>query len=213
MFTAFPAHAQPTILHIWQGVHSIGAPWWFSAFFSLRCGLRLPRLTYIRSCSKNRHQWTDSESHEFWWCQVCRQWRHRRISMPIVTIKPASRWLWVFNVPEACANLLLVNIPWWRYQMETFSGLLALFDGNPPVTGGFPSQSPVKRRFDVFFYVRLNKRLNKQWSCRWFETPWYPCDVTVMHTFFTQGNKLCKSLHTYPQFTKVHTQIRITNHG
>ena len=61
MFTAFPAHAQPTILHIWQGVHSIGDSIMIFCVFSLRCGLRLPRLTYIRSCSKNRHQWTDSE--------------------------------------------------------------------------------------------------------------------------------------------------------
>ena len=28
---------------------------------------------------------------------------------------------------------------WWRNQMETFSVLLALCEGNPPVTGGFPS--------------------------------------------------------------------------
>ena len=32
---------------------------------------------------------------------------------------------------------------WWRHQMETFSALLALCEGNPPVTGGFPSQRPV----------------------------------------------------------------------
>ena len=25
---------------------------------------------------------------------------------------------------------------------------------------------------DVFFNVSLNERLNKQWNCRWFETPW-----------------------------------------
>ena len=30
--------------------------------------------------------------------------------------------------------------PWWRHQVETFSALPALCDGNPPVTGGFPSQ-------------------------------------------------------------------------
>ena len=30
---------------------------------------------------------------------------------------------------------------------------------SPPVTG------------DVFFDLRLNKRLNKQWRCRLFETP------------------------------------------
>ena len=28
---------------------------------------------------------------------------------------------------------------WWRHQMETFPLLLALCEGNPPVTGGFPS--------------------------------------------------------------------------
>ena len=30
---------------------------------------------------------------------------------------------------------------WWRHQMETFSALLALCEGNSPVTGEFPSQS------------------------------------------------------------------------
>ena len=32
---------------------------------------------------------------------------------------------------------------WWLHQMETFSVLLALCVGNSPVTGEFPSQSPV----------------------------------------------------------------------
>ena len=39
--------------------------------------------------------------------------------------------------------------------METFSALLALCAGNPPVTGEFPSQRPVTRSFDVFFDLRL----------------------------------------------------------
>ena len=34
--------------------------------------------------------------------------------------------------------------------METFSALLALCEGKPPVTGGFSSQKPVTRSFDVF---------------------------------------------------------------
>ena len=38
----------------------------------------------------------------------------------------------------------------WRHQIETFSALLALCEGNPPITGGFPSQRPVTRNFDVF---------------------------------------------------------------
>ena len=35
--------------------------------------------------------------------------------------------------------------------METFSALVTLCEGNPPVTGGFPSQRPVTRSFGVFF--------------------------------------------------------------
>ena len=38
-----------------------------------------------------------------------------------------------------------VTLPWWRHQMETFSALLTLCEGNPPVTGGFPSQRTVTR--------------------------------------------------------------------
>ena len=42
------------------------------------------------------------------------------------------------------------------------------FVGKSPVSGEFPAQRPVTRSFDVFFDLRLNKRLNKQsWGC-WF---------------------------------------------
>ena len=50
---------------------------------------------------------------------------------------------------------------WWRHQMENFSTLLALCAGNSPVNGEFPTQRPVTRSFDVFFDLRLNKRLSK----------------------------------------------------
>ena len=43
--------------------------------------------------------------------------------------------------------------------METFSALLALCEGNLPVTGGFPSQRPVTRSFDVFFDLHPNKTI------------------------------------------------------
>ena len=55
--------------------------------------------------------------------------------------------------------------------METFSALLVICAGNSPVTGEFPSQRPVMRSFDVFFDLRLNKRLSKQSLDWWFETP------------------------------------------
>ena len=64
---------------------------------------------------------------------------------------------------------------WWRHQLETFSSLLALCAGNSPVSGEFPAQRPVTRSFDVFFDLRPNKRLSKQWWGWWFETP--PCPL------------------------------------
>ena len=43
------------------------------------------------------------------------------------------------------------------------NALLAICAGNSSVTGEFPSQKPVTRSVDVFFDLRLNKRLSKQW--------------------------------------------------
>ena len=50
--------------------------------------------------------------------------------------------------------------------METFSALLALCAGNSPVTGELPTQRPVTRSFNVFFDLRLNKRLSKHCNGR-----------------------------------------------
>ena len=55
--------------------------------------------------------------------------------------------------------------------METFTALLAFCVENSPATGEFPAQRPMTRSFDVFFYLRLNKRLIKQSWGWWFETP------------------------------------------
>ena len=62
-------------------------------------------------------------------------------------------------------------VTWWRHQMEIFFALLAICARNSLVSGEFPAQRPVTRSFDVFFDLRLNKRLSKQSRCRWFETP------------------------------------------
>ena len=82
---------------------------------------------------------------------------------------------------------------WWLHQMETFFALLILCEGNPPVTGGFPSQRPVTRNFAVFFDLRLNKCLSKQSRRRWFETPsrslWRHCN--------DQGRESCTSPVVY----------------
>ena len=61
---------------------------------------------------------------------------------------------------------------------------MALCAWNSPVTGEFPTQRPVMRSFDVFFYLRLNKKLSKQSWGWWFETAsrslWRHCNVIRM---------------------------------
>ena len=68
--------------------------------------------------------------------------------------------------------------------MEAFSASLALCAGNSPVTGESPTQRPVTRSFDVFFDLRLNKRLSKQPWGWWFETPprssWRHCNAKLL---------------------------------
>ena len=59
----------------------------------------------------------------------------------------------------------------WRHQMEIFSALLALCEGNSPVTVGFPSQRPMTQIFHIFIDLHLNKWLSKQSRRWWFETP------------------------------------------
>ena len=49
--------------------------------------------------------------------------------------------------------------------------ITGLCAGNSPVTGEFLAQRPVTRSFDVFFDLRLNKRLSKQTWGWWFEMP------------------------------------------
>ena len=58
---------------------------------------------------------------------------------------------------------------------------LAIFAGNSLVPGEFPAQRPVARSFNIFFDLRLNKRLSQQsWGWR-FETLlhplWHHCNV------------------------------------
>ena len=60
--------------------------------------------------------------------------------------------------------------------------------------GEFPTQRPVTRSFDVFFDLRLNKRLSKQPRGRWFQTQLWslwrhcngPCKIPVTVTTYLE---------------------------
>ena len=108
-------------------------------------------------------------------------------SFPLIN-RRSSTW----HLDDHEASISLVS-PWWRHQMETFSALLAICPGNSPVPGEFPAQRPVTRRFDVFFDLRLNKRLRKQLWGWWFETLsrplWRHCKALILleHVYILYG--------------------------
>ena len=95
--------------------------------------------------------------------------------------------------------------------MEIFSVLLAICEGNSPVTGEFPAQKPVTRSFDVFFDVRLNKPLSKQSWGGWFEmlsrTFWRHCNDLLEHSFgvsVTNRERLNQECKTWTIFSSVY---------
>ena len=98
--------------------------------------------------------------------------------------------------------LMSLSDSWWRHQMETFPALLAVCAGNSPVTGEFPTQRPETGSFHVFFDLRLDKRLSKQWWGWSFETPscplWRHCNVLcAIRTIWEDYILRAYSVHWY----------------
>ena len=77
--------------------------------------------------------------------------------------RPILRPLWLMTLATVCLFWVVVLMIWWRLQTETFSTLLALCAGNLLVTGEFPSQRPLTRRFDVLLISTwTNSRVNNR---------------------------------------------------
>ena len=74
--------------------------------------------------------------------------------------------------------------------MGMLSVALVLCDGNPPLTGGCPSQRASDEDIWCFFDVSANKLLNKHSSGRWCETPRGPCAIAVIQQANQEGQTL-----------------------
>ena len=85
---------------------------------------------------------------------------------------PHSMYRW-YNAVSLWHHQFSPKYSSWRHQMETFSALMTLCVGNSLVTVEFPTQRPVMLNFDVFFDLRLNKRLSKQSFGWWFAMPFH----------------------------------------
>ena len=134
-----------------------------------------------------------------------------------------------YNMNLETSNIRVANarkyISWWHHEMETFSASLAICAGNSPITGEFPTQRSLTRSFDVFFHLRLNKRLSKQWWGWWFEMPsrplwrhsnawvanaWrYTCLLYNLHIAMVPNKRYCASNHRHLDFCS--TTIQANN--
>ena len=106
--------------------------------------------------------------YEAW--DICSQWwySYSDTSVHAAVIWPVCRSTGMHMMTSSNGNIFRVTGP-----------LCGEFTG----PGEFPTQRPVTRSFDIFFDLRLNKRLSKQSYGWWFETRswslWRHCNVKV----------------------------------
>ena len=113
----------------------------FVVFFDLRLNKRMSK--------QSRRRWFGTPSRSLWRHCYGRILCWRRVS--ITTIVTLNQLM----MTSSNGNIFRVTDP-----------LCGEFTG----PGEFPTQRPVTRSFDVFFDLRLNKRLSKQPWDWWFET-------------------------------------------
>ena len=109
---------------------------------------------------------------------------------------------------------------WKIIIMTSSNGNMFRFNG--PLCGEFtgpgelPAQRPVTRSFDVFFYLRLNKRLSKQPWGWWFETSpwslWRQCNecLKLPHPRVSWNSHLWHNTEAWPKwlsFFRLHFKI------
>ena len=69
----------------------------------------------------------------------------------------------------------------WCHSMDTFSLLLALCEGNPPITSRLLPQRTSNAGFDAYFDVSLNYPVEQTIELPVNEMPWHSCDFTVIY--------------------------------
>ena len=95
-----------------------------------------------------------------WWLGFC-------------MIKGVSAGIWLLHTAHSRARYLSVHhddVIRWKHFPRYWPFVRAIHRW-------IPAQRPETRSFDVFFDIRLNKRLSKQSWGWWFDTPW-----VIVHT-------------------------------
>ena len=113
----------------------------------------------------------------------CRIWCQLHVGMVVDSLWPCdTMWSSLLEV-MACRQSIIMFTTMTSSNGNIFrvtDPLCGEFTG----PGEFPTQRPVTRSFDVFFDLRLNKRVSKQPWGWWFETLswslWRHCNANVL---------------------------------
>ena len=121
-------------------------------------------------------------------------------------------------------NFVVVGNTWKQHMMTSLNGNIFRVTG--PLCGEFtgpgefPTQRPVTRSFDVFFDLRLNKRLSKQPWGWWLQTQswslWRHCNelqiynavITLAHSKFIRFWWQSVDFHNLVQFLGFGTNFK-----
>ena len=107
--------------------------------------------------------------------------RHRDISSEIVSVE-ISRYSFLADPSDIIRHHMMTSSNGNTFRVTAH--LCGEFTG----PGEFPSQKPVAWSFDVFFDLRPNKRLSKQWWGWLYETPscplWRHCNDSWWNLLF-----------------------------
>ena len=89
---------------------------------------------------------------------------------------------------------------WWSNQMETFSALLAIAEGNSPVIGEFLPQRPVTWNFEFFSLICAwtNGWVNNRGTCDLRRHPIH-YDVAVMRRYEMETRCCSKVVNNFIQ--------------
>ena len=108
-------------------------------------------------------------------------WPHEPCYQGCSSIVSPNGWRLNGKIESSYRNMIINNIlQTTSYTLPSeFSNMMTSSNGNIfrvivgefTGPGEFPTQRPVTRSFDVFFDLRLNKRLSKQPWGWWFEVP------------------------------------------
>ena len=114
----------------------------------------------------------------YWYASYAKQMHTNRYCAKIIFLR-----MTVVDTRKGSLPYSSYELHCLRFVVETFSMSLVFWEGD--------QKGPVSLDVNAFIHIRLDKRLSKQWSCRWLDTPWGSVDVAVILVWLPTPQQDC----------------------